>query len=348
MYANIVAFTWITFSLVAGVLARQQNRPFVRWFLIAMVFSPLSASLALTILSLFGSSRLNNEADENPFAAGSTSYGVFSNMQNVATSRSKRKATAPVEQQRSRQESPVRAPMRQAFVAVTAIVLLAPAIWMTTTLQASTSVAPTNAATMLPPEIAALPWEAPSCVPLSRPSSAVISSVDKAAETAPSTAPLVEAGSVTHVANIRSGPGLEYEITDLAETGSIIPLTGQSQDSEWYQLPSGDWIASFLVTRIGAVPAESLDAEYFQAQSTSAHESAIDGPRVNVVEAYLRSGPGTEFGVVDTVQAGHSLQLIGVVETGDWYRLEDGRWIFAELVSEAPSNLEVVELASDL
>ena len=70
---------------------------------------------------------------------------------------------------------------------------------------------------------------------------------------------------------------------------------------------------------------------------------------VNVTQANLRSGPGVEFGIVGTLDSGQTLELAGVSNGGDWYRLADGSWIYAELVSDAPQNLvSVVEAATQL
>lgn len=58
--------------------------------------------------------------------------------------------------------------------------------------------------------------------------------------------------------------------------------------------------------------------------------------------ANLRSGPGTDYAVVNTAAAGTPLTLIGRNQVGDWYQTDSGVWISAGLVSNAPIALAVV------
>jgi endonuclease YncB( thermonuclease family) len=57
--------------------------------------------------------------------------------------------------------------------------------------------------------------------------------------------------------------------------------------------------------------------------------------------ANLRSGPGTNYPVAGSVQQGQPLNLVAKNGVGDWYKLEDGKWIAAFLVNSAPTNLTV-------
>ena len=52
--------------------------------------------------------------------------------------------------------------------------------------------------------------------------------------------------------------------------------------------------------------------------------------------ASLRSGPGTQFALVGSVQAGQVLQIVSQNPAGDWLQLAGGSWIFAGLVANAP------------
>lgn len=62
--------------------------------------------------------------------------------------------------------------------------------------------------------------------------------------------------------------------------------------------------------------------------------------------ANLRSGPGTGYAVVRTLAAGTELALTGRSSTGDWLQTAEGAWVFATLVTGAPTNLPVVEGAA--
>ncbi|MBK8046520.1 MAG: SH3 domain-containing protein [Anaerolineales bacterium] len=52
--------------------------------------------------------------------------------------------------------------------------------------------------------------------------------------------------------------------------------------------------------------------------------------------ANLRSGPGTGYALIDQVEPGTTLTVVGSNSDGTWYRLDDGGWIAAFLVAVAP------------
>jgi len=58
--------------------------------------------------------------------------------------------------------------------------------------------------------------------------------------------------------------------------------------------------------------------------------------------ANLRSGPGTNYGVVGAVKKGDALTITGSDATNKWFQLSDGNWVSASLVSNPPGNLSVV------
>jgi uncharacterized protein YgiM (DUF1202 family) len=53
--------------------------------------------------------------------------------------------------------------------------------------------------------------------------------------------------TVNNVANLRAGPGTEYEIVGTAQVGQELTVIGRNASSDWYQLDNGLWIAAFLV-----------------------------------------------------------------------------------------------------
>jgi len=54
------------------------------------------------------------------------------------------------------------------------------------------------------------------------------------------------------------------------------------------------------------------------------------------INANLRSGPGLNYPVIGTIQAGIPLNIYARTPAGDWLLLDSGGWIYAELVANAP------------
>jgi uncharacterized protein YgiM (DUF1202 family) len=50
----------------------------------------------------------------------------------------------------------------------------------------------------------------------------------------------------------------------------------------------------------------------------------------------VRAGPGTDFDIVGTVDANASVQVVGQDDSGEWFLLDDGTWIFGGLLVELP------------
>lgn len=64
--------------------------------------------------------------------------------------------------------------------------------------------------------------------------------------TTPAT-PITSSPTVTVDANLRSGPGTEFEILGGTVTGQAITIVGRNADGSWYRLDNGGWVASRLV-----------------------------------------------------------------------------------------------------
>ncbi|BBI35822.1 stage II sporulation protein P [Cohnella abietis] len=105
--------------------------------------------------------------------------------------------------------------------------------------------------------------------------------------------------NIVEVTNLRSGPGLEYDIVGKAKPGDSFPVVGF--EGEWHQvtLASGDtaYVASWVV-KVDVPPI----------------------PFVNIVEnTNLRSGPGLDFSILSKARAGDTFQIVST--EGDWYQV---------------------------
>src|SRR5215204_4082572 len=56
---------------------------------------------------------------------------------------------------------------------------------------------------------------------------------------------------VNTTSNIRSGPGLNYDVVDQAQPGESLVVVGCNEDCSWFQLDNDNWIAAFLVNLVG-------------------------------------------------------------------------------------------------
>lgn len=93
-----------------------------------------------------------------------------------------------------------------------------------------------------------------------------------------------------------------------------------------------------------AAPVEVPTATSEPARAAPVVEVDVQTPTTNDV-ANVRSGPGTEHATVGSVAAGQPLTIVGRNAAGDWYQLGDGNWIAAFLVTGAPADLPVIEVA---
>lgn len=111
---------------------------------------------------------------------------------------------------------------------------------------------------------------------------------------------------------------------------SEVMLVGRSADGEWYQLENGMWLAAAALDNPVDVPLVDT--------------SGLRPPVVNEF-ANLRAGPGLQFERVGGVVPNQVLTV--VAQEGEWLKLEDGSWIFAAYVDNAPLFVEAGETDTD-
>ena len=193
----------------------------------------------------------------------------------------------------------------------------------------------------------------------------------------PPTQPSTQLVAVNADANLRSGPGIEYDRVDGVNFGEEVSIVGTSADGEWYLLESGVWLFAALAVEAVDVPVvtEDTDSDLLTTTETGQPETEqpeaeqpdtgdeqtetgteqtgteqtetetdAEQPQPVVIAplgANLRAGPGVEFDRVDGVEQGQVLTIVAQ-DTGEaWLKLEDGSWIFANLVDNVPADLPV-------
>lgn len=91
-----------------------------------------------------------------------------------------------------------------------------------------------------------LTLERPVAQSLPQPAATAPAVKPPAAQTATPTPTVIKA-QVTDEANLRSGPGTDYEIVGRADAGQEVTIVGVSTAGDWYQLDDGMWIAASLL-----------------------------------------------------------------------------------------------------
>ncbi len=119
-------------------------------------------------------------------------------------------------------------------------------------------------------------------------------------------------------ANIRGGPGANYNLVSQVVSGNCLTVLEKSGD--WYKVRlntgSTGWIAGWLVTVAAAAAPPQQPAPTPAPPATQSEKIAIvTGSVVNV-----RSGPGTSCGISGQAYQGDNLPVIS--QSGDWYRVK--------------------------
>lgn len=182
--------------------------------------------------------------------------------------------------------------------------------------------------------------------------------------------------TVADGANLRAGPGIPFARVGSAAAGADLQVVGCSADCTWYKTADGSWIAAELlidppttlpridaVAQATAASAPGADALRLPTPTPSVRSTtsltltqsntptlqtvvdagAVDTTPIANANANLRSGPGTNFERMGSVQAGEALDVIGRTADGEWLQLAGDVWIAAFLVENLGVDISLVE-----
>jgi len=163
--------------------------------------------------------------------------------------------------------------------------------------------------------------------------------------------------TVNAVANLRAGPGTNFEIVSEAALGQPVQIAAVSEDGGWYLLATGAWIATFLVdeqpANIPVVNDQILAAIQGTLPEPTPTPEATPVPTATgpvsptvTVDANLRAGPGTTFEVLGGTVTGQVINIVGRNADGTWFRLDNGGWVLGTLVANPPA-LESVPVVNN-
>lgn len=123
------------------------------------------------------------------------------------------------------------------------------------------------------------------------------------------------------ILNVRSGPGTSYAIVGNLNKNTTVQVV-KFQD-EWAQLEGGSWAWGPYLTQVNSVPAV--------VPSNPPKES--DVYYVNVPAVNVRSGPGTEYNIVGTLNKNTTVNVTEI--QGQWAHLDNNTWVFTPYLSQA-------------
>lgn len=135
---------------------------------------------------------------------------------------------------------------------------------------------------------------------------------DAAPTTDASGAPVTEAAASGVVnagtLNVRSGPGVNYEILGTVVAGELLPILGQSSDGQWYNVQTvfgPGWVsARYLIARneFGNAPVTENTVD----PATYVGPVAI----VNAGALNIRSGPGAQYTILGRADGGDQFVIV--------------------------------------
>lgn len=160
--------------------------------------------------------------------------------------------------------------------------------------------------------------------------------------------------------NVRSGPGTQYDIIGQLNSSNEVQITGRSDDeSNWLRIGfegREGWVAYFTVSVIGNTellpivsPRGGQEIPLVQATSVPANLRAISSIFVTTYRIVnIRSGPGTEYLSIGSLQPGSSTDVTGRSGDNEWLRvryLDMEGWVAYFVVSLTGSleNIPIVE-----
>ena len=144
------------------------------------------------------------------------------------------------------------------------------------------------------------------------------------AETGMVDQPSIPAGAAhlvvnTAFLNVRSGPGVRYDIVTTVAGGTALEVLSIAPDGKWYEVRTAagpGWVHSGYTVGRGD----------FSGVTRRVDPLTGDVPRVvvNTSRLNIRSGPGAGHSVVTSVPGGTTLAVLGVSSDGKWFLVEGG------------------------
>ena len=152
--------------------------------------------------------------------------------------------------------------------------------------------------------------------------------------------------TIPEIMNVRTGPGLTYDIVTTVPAGTQGTIVGTDPNDDWYQVEIAGvegqvWIYQDLTTLVGSLVGVKQYTALEITQLTTGTPSG-DGTAplaITIPELMnVRTGPGLTYNIVTTVPAGTQGYIYGIDPDNDWFHIElegfDTRvWVYQDLTT---------------
>ena len=141
--------------------------------------------------------------------------------------------------------------------------------------------------------------------------------------------------------NVRTGPGLDYDVVRVVPKGTQGRIFGIDPDDDWFQielegLDTLVWVFQDLTTVVGSL----AGVKWVTEEELALLPAAITQPAL----LNARAGPGLTYDILTTVPQGTWARITAIDTQGDWYRVElddldQPAWIFRDFTKVAGGSL---------
>ena len=142
--------------------------------------------------------------------------------------------------------------------------------------------------------------------------------------------------------NVRTGPGLDYDVVRVVPKGTQGPILGIDPDNDWFQIELEGvdtlvWVYQDLTTVVGSL----AGVKWVTEEELALLPAAIIQPAL----LNARAGPGLTYDILTTIPQGTWAMITGINAQGDWYRVElddldQPAWIYRDFTKVAGGSLE--------
>lgn len=141
--------------------------------------------------------------------------------------------------------------------------------------------------------------------------------------------------------NVRTGPGLHYDVVSIVPKGTQGRIFGIDPNDEWFQielegLDTLVWVYQDLTTVVGSLTGVK--------RVTEAEVALLPAAITQPLLLNARAGPGLTYEILRTIAQGTWMQITGIDTLGEWYRVELAdldrqAWIFRDYTKLAGGSL---------